>query len=62
MRGEGYLTKQEQFALVYEKGNSWVNDLVVVRGLIDNENLYQEDNIMTTGINLHQQKNILMRY
>ncbi len=33
MRGEGYLTKQEQFALVYDKGSSWVNGLVVMRAL-----------------------------
>ena len=31
MRGENYLTKPEQFALVYNKGNSWVNSLLVMK-------------------------------
>ena len=33
MRGEGYLTKPAQYALVYEKGSSWVSPLVVMRVL-----------------------------
>ena len=33
MRGEEYLTKPEQYALVYNKGSSWVNDLMVVKAL-----------------------------
>ena len=33
MRGEGYLTKPSQYALVYEKGSSWVSPLVVMRVL-----------------------------
>ena len=33
VRGEEYLTKAAQYALVYSKGNSWVSDLVVVRAL-----------------------------
>ena len=33
MRGEGYLTKPEQYALVYNKGSSWVNDLTVMKAL-----------------------------
>lgn len=33
MRGEAYLTKPEQYALVYDKGNSWVSDLVVMKVL-----------------------------
>ena len=33
MRGEGYLTKPEQYALVYNKGNSWVSDLTVLKAL-----------------------------
>ena len=33
MRGEGYLTKPSQYALVYEKGSSWVSSLVVMRAL-----------------------------
>ena len=33
MRGEGYLTRPAQFALVYEKGGSWVSPLVVMRAL-----------------------------
>jgi ribonuclease P protein component len=33
MRGEGYLTKPEQYAIVYDKGSSWVNDLTVMKAL-----------------------------
>jgi ribonuclease P protein component len=33
MRGEEYLTKSEQYALVYNKGSSWVSDLVVMKAL-----------------------------
>lgn len=33
VRGEGYLTKSAQFALVYGKGSSWVSDLVVMKTL-----------------------------
>ncbi|MBI2328093.1 MAG: ribonuclease P protein component [Chloroflexi bacterium] len=33
MRGEQYLTKPPQYALVYSKGNSWVSNLVVMRAL-----------------------------
>ena len=33
MRGEEYLTKPEQYALVYSKGNSWVSSLVVMKAL-----------------------------
>ena len=33
MRGEGHLTKPEQYALVYNKGNSWVNNLIVMKAL-----------------------------
>ena len=33
MRGEKYLTKPQQYALVYRKGNSWVSDLLVMRAL-----------------------------
>ena len=33
MRGEEYLTKPEQFALVYNEGNSWANSLVVMKAL-----------------------------
>ena len=33
MRGEEHLTKPEQYALVYNKGRSWVNDLVVMKTL-----------------------------
>lgn len=33
MRGEGYLTKPEQYALVYSKGRSWISDLVVMKAL-----------------------------
>jgi len=33
MRGEGYLTKPSQYALVHEKGSSWVSPLLVMRVL-----------------------------
>ena len=33
MKGEGYLTKPEQYALVYNKGSSWVNSLLVMKAL-----------------------------
>ena len=33
MRGEEYLTKPEQYALVYNKGNSWVSNLIVMKAL-----------------------------
>ena len=33
MKGEGYLTKTAQYALVYDKGSSWVSDLVVMKAL-----------------------------
>ena len=33
MRGEEYLTKSEQYALVYDKGSSWVDGLIVMKAL-----------------------------
>ena len=33
MKGENYLTKSEQFATVYDKGNSWANGLLVMKAL-----------------------------
>ena len=33
MRREEYLTKPQQYALVYSKGSSWVSELVVMRAL-----------------------------
>ena len=33
MRGEEYLTKPQQYALVYNKGSSWASNLVVIRAL-----------------------------
>jgi ribonuclease P protein component len=33
MRGKEYLTKSEQYALVYDKGSSWVGGLVVMKAL-----------------------------
>ncbi len=33
MRGEGHLTRPEQYALVYNKGSSWVSDLMVMKAL-----------------------------
>ena len=33
MRGEKHLTKSEHYASVYNKGNAWVNDLLVLRAL-----------------------------
>jgi len=36
MRREEYLTRSQQYASVYEKGSSWVSDLVVMRALPNN--------------------------
>ena len=33
MRGREYLTKSEQYALVFNKGSSWISDLVVMKAL-----------------------------
>jgi ribonuclease P protein component len=33
VRGEQYLTKSAQYALVYEKGKTWMDDLVVMKTL-----------------------------
>ena len=33
VRGEQYITKRAQFGLVYEKGNSWISNMVVVKAL-----------------------------
>jgi ribonuclease P protein component len=33
MWGREYLTKSEQYALVYNEGSSWVSDLVVMKAL-----------------------------
>ncbi len=33
MRGEKYLTKPQQYALVYSKGSSWASSLAVVKAL-----------------------------
>ena len=33
MRGKEYLTSPEQYALVYNRGSSWVSDLTVMRAL-----------------------------
>ncbi len=33
MRGDHLITKSEQYALVYEKGSAWKDDLLVMRGL-----------------------------
>jgi len=33
VRGEGYLTKRDQYALVYNKGSSWMSNLVVMKAL-----------------------------
>ena len=33
MRGERYLTKPKQYALIYDKGSSWVNSLLVMKAL-----------------------------
>jgi len=33
MRGKEYLTRSEQYAMVYEKGSSWVSGLVVMKAL-----------------------------
>lgn len=36
MRGEQYLTKPSQFALVYNKGSSWTNNLLVMKAFPNN--------------------------
>ncbi len=33
MRGEEYLTKPEQYTLVYSKGSSWASSLLVMKAL-----------------------------
>ncbi len=33
MQREGYLTKSEQYALVYNRGSSWANSLIVMKAL-----------------------------
>ena len=33
MRGREYLTKSEQYAVVYEKGNSWTDGKMVMKAL-----------------------------
>ncbi len=33
MRGEKYLTKPQQYALVYSKGSSWASNFVVMKAL-----------------------------
>ena len=33
MRGEEYLTKSAQYALVYKQGSSWVSSLMVMKAL-----------------------------
>ncbi len=33
MKGEKYLTKPEQYALIYDKGSSWVSGLLVLKAL-----------------------------
>ncbi|MEE9366196.1 MAG: ribonuclease P protein component [Dehalococcoidales bacterium] len=33
MRGKQYLTKPAQYALVYNKGDSWTNNLLVMKAL-----------------------------
>jgi len=33
VRGEQYLTKPVQYAFVYNKGNSWVNNLLVMKAV-----------------------------
>ena len=33
MKGEEHLTKSEQYALVYNKGNSWTNNSAVMKAL-----------------------------
>ena len=33
MKGEGYLTKSEQYAVVYDQGNSWAGSMLVMKAL-----------------------------
>lgn len=39
MKKEKYLTKPEQYALVYNEGNSWANSLLVMKALPNGLNL-----------------------
>ena len=39
VRGEQYLTKTAQYGLVYNKGSSWITDLVVMKALPNGFNL-----------------------
>lgn len=39
MRGEEYLTKSEQYALVYNNGSSWTSGLLVMKALPNELNL-----------------------
>ena len=39
MKGEEYLTKSEQYALVYNEGRSWVSSLMVMKALPNGLNL-----------------------
>ena len=39
MRGDKYLTKPEQYALVYDRGSSWVDNLLVMKALPNELNL-----------------------
>ncbi len=39
MKGEQYLTKTEQYGLVYNKGSSWVSELAVMKALPNGLNL-----------------------
>jgi ribonuclease P protein component len=39
MKSDSYLTKSEQYASVYAKGNSWANTLLVMKALANGLNL-----------------------
>ena len=39
VRGEQYLTKSAQYALVYSKGGTWISDLVVMKALTNGSDL-----------------------
>ena len=41
MKGEEYLTKPAQYALVYNNGRSWISDLVVMKVLPNGLTLYR---------------------
>jgi len=50
MRGETYLTKPAQYTLVYDKGRSWVNELLVLKALPNELNLSRYGFSVSKGV------------